>query len=71
LLHATTRQNLHSRLLQARNLASNFFTHLDQITPGTSKPKCSWQHLTTSILLVLNKFRISGLLRSQGMMDLI
>ena len=42
--------------IQAWNLASNFFTRLDQLTLGRSKPKWSRQHLATSILLVLNNF---------------
>jgi len=37
-------------------IASNFFTRGDQLTLGRSKPKWSWQHLTTSLLLVLNNF---------------
>ena len=35
---------LHSRLLRAWNLASNFFTRLDQLTLRRSKPKWSGQH---------------------------
>ena len=53
---STHSQHITHRLLQAWNLASNFFTRLDQLTLGRSKPKWSWQHLTTSVLLVLNNF---------------
>ena len=47
---------MHNRLVQAWNLSSNFFTRFSQVTLGSSKTKWSWQHLTTSILLVLNNF---------------
>jgi len=43
-------------IVYAWNSASNFFARLDQLALGRSKPKWSWQHLTTSILLVLNDF---------------